>query len=111
MKYIKPIFESLYKQINKEELLDRRRYGWDDFKPYELSWLRNFFNSSKSVKHRIVISNDFIEFYFGYSRSSSEIQKMSDEYFTVVLHDYDGLKFYECDEFEGLKQLLTEKIH
>jgi len=109
MKYIKPFFESLYKEINGREVLDRRQYGFDDFKPYEASWLRSFFNSRKGVDS-FSFSNDFIEFYIG-DRSSSEIHKLSDKYFTVVLVDYNGLRFYECDDFEGLKEFLTEKIY
>lgn len=112
MKYIKLFENKLYHKISGQELLKRRNSNnFEDFKPYETSWLKEFLETRRGVIIKS-FGSDYIEFYFTWTGgASSEIHKLSDNYFTVVLDtSVFGLEFFECDEFEGLKQLLSDKL-
>ena len=115
MKYIKLFENKLYHKISGQELLKRRNSNnFEDFKPYEISWLKEFLKTRRGIIIKS-FNSDYIEFYFTWTGDRQVryflLHKLSDNYFTVVLDtSVFALEFFECDEFEGLKQLLSDKL-
>lgn len=102
--------ERLPRRVSKKELIDRRKYGFEQFSPNEVNKIREIL---KRKGKTYSLSSDMLEIDGIYT--NYEILKLSDYYFTIVVshrnHGWTGSDdCYICDEFEELENFMNKSL-
>jgi hypothetical protein len=109
------LFESFTDDYYKEITYDEWGHSFIMMTESTIKKIRYFlltnYGISAILTHKKDPSRDWVQNFLSYESGdlTGIIYESEDEYFYITIFDYKDIKYYKCDQFEGLFKFLKDK--
>lgn len=91
--------------LSNGDVTDYRSKNWEDFTPKEISIITDMMKRIEMEKCQWHSGNVFIKYWLN-ALKYGIIIKLKDEWFYLLVNDRVSYRYYKCDQFDGLLNLL-----